>query len=174
MAVSTLVATAGASDANAYCTLAVADQYHEDRPAADTAWSTATVDEKIKAILWATKLLDALYDWTGWVADEDQALLWPRTGMWYRSGYYIDSDVIPLDLQHATAELARQLLAGDRAGDNDVETQGITSLRAGPVALTFKDNVAAKVVPDAVYHMIPKQWGTPRGRARSVVELMRA
>jgi len=174
MAVSTLVATAGASNANAYCTLSVANQYHEDRPAAGTTWADATNDEKIQAIIWATKLLDALYDWNGWVTTEDQALLWPRTGMWYRSGYYIDTDVIPTDLQHATAEFARQLLATDRAGDSDIETQGITSLKAGPVALTFKDSVMAKVVPDAVFHLIPDQWGTPRGRARSTIELERA
>jgi hypothetical protein len=174
MAVSTLVTTPGASNANAYVDLATADQYHSDRPAVGTTWSSATDVDKMQAILWATKLLDSLYDWTGWVIDDTQSLLWPRTGMYYRNGYYVPSTVIPTELQYATAEYARQLLVSDRAGDNDVETQGIKSLKAGPVALEFKDGVTAKVVPDAVFHLIPEEWGVPRGRSRMVVELERA
>jgi hypothetical protein len=171
---STLVATAGASNANAYVTLAVADQYHLDRPAAGTTWSSASADQKTAAILWATKLLDALYEWRGSVAGPTQALLWPRVGMYYRSGYGVDPAIIPAELQQACAEFARQLLVADRAGDSDVETQGITSLRAGSVALTFKDNVHAKTVPDAVVYLIPRTWGSPRGRLSPVRDLVRA
>jgi hypothetical protein len=173
MPVSTLVTTVGAADANAYVTLTVADQYHLDRPAVGTTWDDANPRQKTAAILWATKLLDSLYDWTGWVVDETQALLWPRNGMWYRSGYYVPSTIIPTEIQEATAEYARQLLVSDRAGDSDVETQGIKSLKAGPVSLVFKDDVIAKVVPDAVFHLIPQEWGAPRGRTRSVIELER-
>ena len=84
------------------------------------------------------------------------------------------SDIIPEELQEATAEYARQLLASDRAGDSDIETQGITSIKAGPVTLTFKDSVYAKVVPDAVFNLIPRDWGTIRGRVSGVMELSRA
>ena len=174
MAVSTLVTTAGSATANAYVTLAVADQYHEDRPAVGTTWSGATDAVKNAAILFATKLMDALWDWTGNAVDGTQALTWPRSGMVDRNGYAIDTDVIPTELQCATAEYARQLIADDRAGDSDVETQGITSLKAGSIALTFKDLVIAKVVPDAVYHLIPRSWGTVRGRASTARELVRA
>lgn len=158
MAVSTLIATAGASNANTYVTLAVADQFHEDRPPSKTTWEDATNDEKNAAILWATQLLDALIVWSGTVIDGDQALLWPRNGMVYPSGYAVAMDIIPTELQNATAEYARQLLAADRAGDSDIETQGITSIKAGPVALTFKDSVYAKALPDAVYYLIPEDW----------------
>ena len=174
MAVTTLVATAGANNANTYATLVVADQYHEDRPPAGTTWSGATDEEKNAALLWATKLLDSLVDWSGWVVDDVQVLLWPRSGMVYPSGYAVDSDSIPTELQEATAEYARQLLAKNRAEDSDIETQGITSVKAGPVTLTFKNSVFSKVVPDAVYHLIPRSWGTVQGRMSGTLELLRA
>jgi hypothetical protein len=171
---SALVTTAGSASANSYVTLAVANQYHANRPPVGTTWDDATSDEKGAALIWATKLLDSLIDWTGWVVTETQALLWPRVGMWYRSGYYVPSDVIPVELQHATAEYARQLLLEDRAGDSDIETVGLTHLTAGPVSLTFKDSVYAKVVPDAVFHLIPSRWGSVRGRVSSTMEILRA
>ncbi len=174
MATSELVTTPGAANANAYVSLGVAEQYHSDRPAAGTTWAEASDEEKTAAILWATKLLDSLIDWNGYVVDDVQALLWPRVGMTYPSGYFVPQDVIPIQLQHATAEYARQLLVSDRVADSGIETQGITSIKAGPVSLTFKDSVAAKVVPDAVFHLIPRDWGTVRGRVSSTRELLRA
>lgn len=174
MPVSALVATAGSASANAYVTRAVADQYHLDRPAAGTTWSAATSDQKDSAILWATRLMDALWEWEGVVVTETQALLFPRSGLCYRSGYTVPSTIIPTDLQHATAEFARQLLAADRAADSDVEVQGITSLRAGPVALTFKEGVYARPVPDAVVALIPAEWGYVRRARRGVRQLVRA
>lgn len=175
MPVSTLVTTPGSATANAYVTLAVANQYHLDRPAVGTTWSAATDDQKNAAILWATTLMDSLWDWTGYATDAVQALLWPRGGMLKRNDWeYVADDVIPVELQHATAEYARQLLAGDLAGNSEIETQGITALTAGPVSLTFKDSVVAKPVPDAVVNLIPYSWGRPYSRSRGTRELQRA
>ena len=50
MATSTLVATAKSSTANSYCTLAEADQYHDDRPAVSTTWADASDGNKTKAL----------------------------------------------------------------------------------------------------------------------------
>ncbi len=174
MATATLVATIGSATANTYVTLAVADQYHDDRPPAGTTWANASDDQKNEALLWATLLLDRLVDWEGWVVDDVQALLWPRVGLTYPNGFYVPSTVIPIQLQRATSEYARQLLVSDRAADSAVETQGLLSLRAGPVSLTFKDSVTAKVVPDAVFHLIPSDWGTIRGRVSGTREILRA
>lgn len=173
MPVSALVTTPGSASANAYVTLAVANQYHLDRPAVGTTWSAATDDAKTAAILFATKQLDALYVWSGFAVDGTQALCWPRNGMLTRNGYTIATTVIPTELQHACAEFARQLLAADRTGDSDIETQGITGLKAGSVELTFKDNVYAKVIPDVVANLIPAEWGYLRNR-RGSRDLVRA
>jgi len=175
MAVSPLVTTAGLATANAYCDLAFANQYHEDRPAAGTTWATATDPQKNAAILWATLLMDGLWTWTGYPTDAIQALLWPRGAMLKRNGWeYVDIHTIPIELQRATAEYARQLLASDRTGDSDIETLGLTSITAGPVSLAFKDSVYAKPVPDIVVGLIPPEWGYPRARVSGVKDLVRA
>jgi hypothetical protein len=175
MPVSTLDATPGSATANAYVTLAVADQYHLDRPAVGTTWASATSDQKTAAILWATKLMDSLWEWVGYPVDAIQALLWPRGAMLKRNGWeYVPLTVIPIELQYATAEYARQLLVSDRAGDSDIETLGIRSLTAGPVKLDFKESVYAKVVPDAVVNLIPPHWGYVRSASQGVRDAVRA
>lgn len=175
MPVTTLVATPGSASANVYPTLAEANQYHLDRPPVGTTWASATDDQKNAAILWATILMDRLWVWTGYPTDALQALLWPRQGMIKTNGWeYVPDNVIPIELKQATSEYARQLLVSDRAGDSDIETLGITSVRAGSVALTFKDSVFAKTVPDAVFNLIPNAWGYPKGRVTGVRDLIRA
>lgn len=163
MATSAIVATAGAANANSYVTLANADQYHDDRVAVGTTWADASDNNKTRALLWATMLLDDHYDWDGVVETETQKLNWPRNGLATVNGYNLDSDTIPSEIADATAEYARQLLVADRAGDSEVETQGLTGLKVGSIELNFKDNVYAKNVPDAVAWLIPRHWGRLRG-----------
>jgi len=151
-----LVATAGASDANSYATRAEADAYHEARLHAD-AWTVSDGDKE-RALVMATRLLDSLVTWTGAASGETQALAWPRSGMLTRNGYGISSTIIPQALKDATAEFARQLLTEDRSLDNDVEANGLTQLKAGPVELKFKEAVVRKALPDAVIDLLPESW----------------
>jgi hypothetical protein len=162
--------------ANAYVDLATANQYFLDRPPGGAnAWATATDDAKNQSILWATKLMDAVYQWVGYPTDAVQILLWPRGAMLKRNGWaYVDIHTIPVEIINATAEFAGQLLNADRASDSDIETQGILALHAGPVSLNFKSGVFAKVVPDAVYNLIPPYWGFPRSRSAGMRDLQRA
>lgn len=160
MAVSALVVTAGSATANAYATRAFADQYHSDRPAVGTTWSAATNDQKDAAILFATKLLDVLFYWNGYVIDELQALMFPRYGLYKRNRITIvDPTTIPIEIQWATSEYARQLIASDITGDSAIESLGLTSFKVGPIAMTFQEEVYAKPVPDVVVSLIPPEWG---------------
>jgi hypothetical protein len=68
--------------------------------------------------------------------------------------------VIPAALKEATAEFAGQLGSTDRTLDNDVIVQGITSVKAGSVAVTFKNEINPQVIPDAVYNLMPQSWLT--------------
>lgn len=129
---------------------------------------------KIPALLMATRLLDALYRWEGFAVTETQALAWPRVGLITRNGFSIGETTIPTELKDATAEFARQLIAEDLAANNDAETEGLRSLRAGPVTLEFRDNVTAKVVPDAVFNLLPPEWGYVRTRRPKAFELVRS
>jgi hypothetical protein len=158
MATPTLVATAGSASANTYLTLAEADAYHDTRLSV-TDWTDATDDTKNKSLLMATRLIDDMFAWVNSQTDSVQALRWPRSGMLDANERdYIDNDVIPQELKNAVAELARQLIAEDRTVDDDIETKRITSLTAGPVSLSFGEGVKAKVIPDAVFFMIPRWW----------------
>lgn len=171
MANPTIIVTAGASDANSYCSLAVADQFHLERVPVAATWADASVSERTAALIWATRLLDSLYEWEGSVVTETQALLWPRSGLLYRSGYSVPTTVIPVELQRATAEFARQLMVADRTADNDVAAQGISSITAGPVSIDFDGSAkaaSATTVPDIVRSMIPPEWGYVRSRSATL------
>lgn len=157
----TIVATPAAANANSYCTLAEANTYHESHPYSST-WDAATDDEKNRALVTATRLLDEQYTWEGEAANDTQALQWPREAVLdHLQLSYIDEAVIPSRLKDATAEFARQVLAGNRMADSDVETQGISSFSAGSVSFSFREDVdaSAYVTPVAVRNMIPTWWG---------------
>ena len=183
MATTILDATAGSASANTYATLVQADAYHDDRLPVGSVWigasdATDSSDaKKNKALLMATRSIDDFVVWEGWVVDDTQVLLWPRQGLTDHTGIYqLSTTVIPTELIHATAELGRQLLANiGRTDDSDVETLGITRLKAGAVDMTFSDDVKAKVIPDLVAHLIPPHWySSIRGRNSGTRELVRA
>jgi hypothetical protein len=176
MGTSTLVATAKSSTANSYCTLAEADQYQDDRPAVSTTWADASENNKIRALLWATQLMESLFNWNGYASTTTQALGWPRQGLLERIDVVLDSDTVPSEVKDAQSEYARQLLVTNRAQDNDIEAQSISSIKAGSVALVFDSSAAYnKVVPDAVYLQIPQDWfSSVRGRLTGTRILERA
>lgn len=175
----TIDATVGGPYSNSYCTVVYANAYFDSRPALDPSWDSA--DSAEVQLVHATRLLDALAQpfktlipaqggayayyrvrrqWTGGPATSTQRLAWPRWGMLDRNGNPIDPTILPTELLDATCELAGQLLAGDRTLDNDVIIQGLTSLRAGSVALAFKQQIMPQVIPDAVYNLLVQSWLT--------------
>ena len=175
MGTSTLVVTSKSSSANSYCTLPEADQYHDDRPAVSTTWADASENNKIRALLWATSLMESLFTWTAYATTTTQALGWPRTGLLDRIEVALDSDTVPEEVKDAQAEFARQLLVANRGQDNDIEAQGITSIKAGSVSIQFTADQYNKIVPDVVYLMIPTDWfSSVRGRLSSTRIVERA
>lgn len=172
-----VVATPKASNANSYATVAEGTSYHEGHPY-PTVWEDASEDEQARALVTATRMLDTWYEWNGIVSTLTQSLAWPRRGVikdnitqgvtgtalneWHEPyAVLLDPDVIPARIRDATCELARLLLASDRTADSELEVQGIKSLKAGPVELTFQ-GASAKPIPDSVAIMV-----APYGRKRS-------
>jgi hypothetical protein len=80
--------------------------------------------------------------------------------MYDANGNPIPSDVIPQALKDAESELAGQLVMSDTTLDNAVAVGGIKSVSAGSVSVTFKDDIAAHVLPDAVSNLLPPSWLT--------------
>ena len=174
----TIKATVGGVDSNSYETQAEANTYFDERLPLATPW-VASGDASIRALLMATRVLDAMSvphrtlrkgcdcnyyytnrQWTGTPASATQRLAWPRVGMYDRNGNAIPSDVIPQELKDMESELAGQLLMADTTLDNAQSIGGITSVKAGSVAVTFKDDIAAHVLPSAVLNLAPPSWFT--------------
>ncbi len=174
----TLVSTPGAANANSYLTLAEATAYFETRLAVP-GWENA--DDQSVLLMMATRVMDAMLRphttyvmakngvaayyvttraWTGAPATTTQKLAWPRTGMYDANGNAIADTVIPVDLKDAVAELAGSLGTSDSTLDNDVIVQGLTSVRAGSVALTFKDMIERHVMPEMVWSLLVPSWYT--------------
>lgn len=158
----TLIATAGAANANVYATLGQADAYHEAHAHGDT-WRAALVEAKQRALLTATRLLDQHLVWAGTATSSTQRLAWPRTGLLDLHGNPLSSTTIPERIIEACAELARQLLAEDRTADSEIEAKGLTALSVGSIEMTFKSAQVVKVLPDAVWFLV-SAWGTVRTR----------
>lgn len=79
--------------------------------------------------------------------------------------------IMPQELLDATAELAGALGTTDTTLDDDVVVKGITSLRAGSVALTFKDMIERHVMPDMVWNLMPPSWFTDESYTQAVSAL---
>ena len=171
--------TPNGSDSNSFISLDDYAAYHLTRLPLDPPVVTAG-DVAARNVIMATRVLSAMAvarkslrwdrngkpywytskSWSGSIATETQALAWGRIGMYDRLGRSIPSDSIPQELKDATAELAGQLGNSDRTLDNDISAQGITSIKAGSVALTFKDMIESHVLPDAVWMLMPASWFT--------------
>lgn len=151
-------ATPASPTANSYITLLAANAYFEGHTHPG-AWATSSSDQRNRALVTATKLIDAQIEFDGAVFSLDQRLQWPRTGLYSATGAYLANDVVPELVQHATAEFARYLLASDRTADRESERLGIKRLKAGPVDVEFDtaSRAAQVVVPDAVIAML-RTW----------------
>lgn len=110
----TIVATAGAADANSFLSLASAELYVEGRWPSPATWAAASTDDKNRALVSATRWLTTL-PWQGDAVDDTQALAWPRQSVVNPDspGSYLDTTVIPSRIANGTVELALAYIAGD-------------------------------------------------------------
>lgn len=107
MTVPAIVATAGAGNANSYLTVAGANAIANGM-IGTLAWSTATDDDKARALITATNGLETL-SYIGTRATETQALSWPRSDVECGDKAPADTE-IPREVELATFDLANSLL----------------------------------------------------------------
>jgi hypothetical protein len=119
----------GQVDANSYADVTDGDAYHEGHLYA-AAWTGATVDDKAKALVMATRLIDSQCRFNGFRAHSSQALQWPReqcpdpdrgnatlailSAGFLSTGNWVESNVVPKAVADAACEMARELLIVDR------------------------------------------------------------
>lgn len=156
MATPALIATAGATDANTYCTLVEATAYF-DTQLYRSNWQGSVTDEQNRALLTATRLLNENFEWNGYKRTEEQSLPWPQYGQVDPYGFDVDYTTIPQFLKDATAELAGHLIGSDRTAEDD--TRGFKELQAGTLKLVVDKGDRKKVIPDSVLNML-RSYGT--------------
>lgn len=117
-------------------------------------WTAADSATKDAALATMFRLLNE-QDWSGEKTDPSQVLPFPRTGLKDREGHAIADDIIPPDLISAQIEGALLLLQDPSliiAGDTD---KNISSLRAGPAAISyFKPQAGTGRFPSSIVALI--------------------
>jgi hypothetical protein len=157
----------GKVDANSYADVAEGDAFHEAHLYA-TDWTGASVATKTATLVFATRLIDAHYQFRGFKAHDTQALQWPREfardddalrvsgigGLMSRSEYFT-RDALPKLLRDATIETARELIKANRTEDPDGE--GLASLSlTGTLSLMFDKRDRRPVIPHVAQAMLSK------------------
>lgn len=147
----------GVTGANSYASVADADAYFDARPRSD-AWVLATAESRANVLLHATRILDASVLWDGEAVSSSQALAWPRV---------IDDETValPPSVKVALYELAITL--NDRDLTADPATDGVQSLKVGPIEITADSLRPAPTIPRFVRDIVAP-YGTPRGSSSNV------
>ena len=157
----------GRSNANSYASAADGDAYYDGHLYA-TAWTAATVTNREKALVFATRLIDSEFQFHGSRAVENQALQWPRSGCPNVDGVNAEwpSDAVPKLVMDATCELARELLILDRTAAPDGE--GLKYLNDGTVQKGFDKADRRPVISRVAQAMLSKFGVMIRARSGSV------
>ncbi|MBT7338997.1 MAG: hypothetical protein HN802_04845 [Candidatus Jacksonbacteria bacterium] len=150
-----LDATAGGVSANAYCTVAEADDYNDLFPS-DTSWNgtTAVKEANIKlATLW----LDQRITWYGRVETLTQSLRVPRAEWVDRDSYSVAVATVPVDIKYATAELAMRIHDGT-VGSLNTLGAGLKSTKVEGVDVVFDHTDTSGLLPNHIKVML-SHWG---------------
>jgi hypothetical protein len=151
----TIIATPGASDANAYCTLEEANTFHdESRYHSKETWLEAGSNDRKRALIWASRLLDEMVTWSGAVVHTIGALRWPRYSVWHEDGYMISSSIVPQFVKDATSEFAYHLLIEDRTEETNRDTMGFEKIAIGDLKLTIDKWTSKPIMPQSVWSII--------------------
>jgi hypothetical protein len=157
----------GKVDANSYADVTESDAFHEAHLYASD-WTGASTATKTAALVFATRLIDAHYQFRGFKAHDTQALQWPREfardddalrnrvflSLASRDEYFA-SNAIPKLLRDATIETAREFIKANRADDPDGEGLGSLTL-TGTLNMTFDKKDRAPVIPHVAQAMLSK------------------
>jgi hypothetical protein len=186
----------GKVDANSYGNVADGDAYFEGHLYA-TIWMAAPTANKEKALVFATRLIDAEYQFNGFRSHNGQALQWPRErcpdpdkGLETISvlvpflGNFVDANVVPKALVDATCEMARELLVVDRTsappgegiatihtGHTDAAGSGATGASDNSTTVYSKGD-ARPIVSHVAQAMLAK-YGSPIANGSGAVRLLR-
>jgi hypothetical protein len=160
----------GLADANAYANAADGDAYHDGHLYA-AAWTAASAGNKDKALVMATRLIDAEYQFGGTRLKSTQALQWPREDCpdpdadgW--AGGTVADNVVPKAVIEATCELARELLIVDRTAAPAGE--GLKYYNDGSVQTGYDKGDKRPVISPAAQALLAKLGSLLKSRSGAV------
>lgn len=135
----------GSNIANSYVSVADADIYFS-QSVGNTAWPTSS-SEKEAALIEATRILDSHFNWVGSIADNVQALRWPRINAYDIDNRAISPISIPKLVKDATCNLAYFLIQSGGLNQTQSDLKG---LKLGPIDLKFNEGQSVIGVPKYV------------------------
>jgi len=126
----------GKADAEAFISVADADSYFA-LIGETTAWGAASEADKEKALRRGAMYMAQKFDarWLGTRTDSLQSLSWPRYDVVDLDGYVVNSDIVPVEVGRANAELASRHIGGTELLPDLDETGTIreTMVKVGPI-----------------------------------------
>lgn len=156
----------GKADANSYASVVDGDAYHDGHLYA-TAWTAATTENKEKALVFATRLLDAEFRFKGVKASTTQALQWPRAECRDPDGADdLASDAVPSAVVQATCEMARELLVKDRTAAYAGE--GLKYLNVGSTQTGYDKTDTPPVITRVAQAMLAKLGSLLKAKSGAV------
>jgi hypothetical protein len=172
----------GKADANAYADLTDANAYYDGHLYA-SAWTAATDAQKATALVMATRLIDAEWQFNGTRTNAVQGLQWPRAkcpepdnvhvpiSVLLPIPYdYVEYDIVPKAVVQATCEMARELLIVDRTAAPTGE--GLKYYNAGGVQTGYDKTDRRQVLSQVAQVMLAK-YGSQISARSGVVRLQR-
>ena len=169
---------AGLVDANSYADVADGDAYHAGHLYA-SAWTGATTASKTAALVMASRLIDAEYQFGGVKTTDSQSLQWPRyrcpdpdrdaslrVGLLMTSDNWVPENLVPKPVVQATCELARELLIADRTAAPAGE--GLKYYNNAGVQTGYDKTDKRPIIPAVVQALLAKFGSLTKAKSGAV------
>ncbi len=174
---------AGLVDANSYANVADGNAYHDGHLYA-TAWTGASDDQKAVALVMASRLIDAEFQFNGTRTNAVQGMQWPRAkcpepdaihvplqALLPIPSDYVRYDSVPKAVVQATCEMARELLIADRTTAPPGE--GLKYQNVGGTQTGY-DKTDRRAVLSQVAQVMLAKFGSQISARSGAVRLVRA
>ena len=156
----------GKADANAYASVADGDAYHAGHLYA-TAWTAASADNKAVALVMASRLIDAEFQFNGTRSVATQSLQWPREDCPDPDGEVaLPEDAVPKAVVAAACELARELILVDRTAAPPGE--GLKYYNDAGKQTGYDKSNTRPIIPAVVQALLTKYGALIKAKSGSV------
>jgi hypothetical protein len=177
----------GKADANSYADVADGNAYFAGH-LYPSAWNACADDRKAEALVMATRVVDAVFQFNGFRAHTTQALQWPRercpdpdkglpaaSVLGWVADDYVEPDVVPALVVQATCEMARELIVADRTAAPPGQGIDVTTTGSGDTySSTRYSKIDTRPIISPVAKAMLSKYGALASGTGGAVKLVRA